>query len=49
MRTVLDKLLAFLPGAFRRRRRADEQFLLIGHIGLSPAEEEAFLGLRRRR
>jgi hypothetical protein len=49
MRTVLDKLLATLIATFLRRGFADGQALLIAHIGLTPAEQEALLSLRRRR
>jgi hypothetical protein len=49
MRTIAGMLAALLFRRFPRRRLADEYAILIADIGLSTAEEEALLLLRRRR
>ena len=49
MRVVAHLLLMVAFRRFWRRRLADQYALLVADIGLTRAEEQAFLALRRSR
>jgi hypothetical protein len=49
MRVIAHLLLTFTFRRFWQRRPADQYALLVNDIGLSRAEEQAFLALRRSR
>jgi hypothetical protein len=49
MRLVAHALIGLALRRYRRRRLADRYAILIADVGLTRAEQEAFLTLRNRR
>lgn len=49
MRLVTEIIFAVAMRRFWRRRFADQYALLLADVGLTRAEQQAFLALRRRR